>query len=148
MMRIAAVAALFAGAMGQEAPGKIEATCEFTATSQTVEGGGITSGTMYITYVPGVGATTDVMTTGMTPGLPGIRLLAANACPGSFGQCTVSLWLSKSKIGAQQNGFGVLQQNPLAQGAEPPPGGTPGCKRRPSWRMRTGMRAHLRRVAS
>jgi Cu-Zn family superoxide dismutase len=74
MMRIAAVAALFAGAMGQEAPGKIEATCEFTATSQTVEGGGITSGTMYITYVPGVGATTDVMTTGMTPGLHGIHI--------------------------------------------------------------------------
>lgn len=63
-----------AGAEGQVAPGKIEATCHFNATTQVVEGGGISSGTMYITYVPGVGATTDVITTGMTPGLHGIHI--------------------------------------------------------------------------
>jgi hypothetical protein len=63
-----------AGAEGQMAPGKIEATCHFNATTQEVEGGGISSGTMYITYVPGVGATTDVITEGMTPGLHGIHI--------------------------------------------------------------------------
>ena len=63
-----------AGAEGQVAPGKIEATCHFNATTQVVEGGGISSGTMYITYVPGVGATTDVITEGMTPGLHGIHI--------------------------------------------------------------------------
>ena len=75
ILRLATVVGMCAaGAAGQQAPGKIEATCHFNATTQDVEGGGISSGTMYITYVPGVGATTDVITEGMTPGLHGIHI--------------------------------------------------------------------------
>ena len=75
ILRVATVVGMCAaGAVGQQAPGKIEATCHFNATTQDVEGGGISSGTMYITYVPGVGATTDVITEGMTPGLHGIHI--------------------------------------------------------------------------
>lgn len=73
-MRAATLISMYTAAAGQQAPGKIEATCHFNATTQDVEGGGISSGTMYITYIPGLGATTDVITEGMTPGLHGIHI--------------------------------------------------------------------------
>ena len=55
-------------------PGSIEAMCSFTRTTQEVDGSGLSSGVMYMTYTPGRGTQTEVYTTGMTEGLHGIHI--------------------------------------------------------------------------
>ena len=73
MLRLAVVAVLAAFSEAQ-LPGTISAVCHFQATTQVVEGGGIASGTVYLTYTPGLGTQTEVVTSGMTPGNHGIHL--------------------------------------------------------------------------
>ena len=72
-------------------PGSIEAVCHFQRTTQDVEGAGLTSGVMYMTYTPGVGTATDVFTTGMTPGACHHRIFPTTA---EF--CTLSHFLTVS----------------------------------------------------
>ena len=101
MLRLAAALAPL-GLAAAQTPGQINAVCHFQPTTQEVrasrssvqlataavdgpstrninaraqvEGSGLSSGVMYLTYTPGVGTETEVETSGMTEGLHGIHI--------------------------------------------------------------------------
>jgi Cu-Zn family superoxide dismutase len=57
-------------------PVPLFASCELRATTQSSLGAGLASGTMYLTYTPGVGTDVEIEGTGMSPGKHGVHIHA------------------------------------------------------------------------
>ena len=53
------------------------AVCDIVATTQSVPGSGLSTGTMYLTYTPGAGTDVEIEAHGMTPGLHGVHIHAS-----------------------------------------------------------------------
>ena len=61
---------------GPEADGPIFAACELRPTTQSELGSGLSGGTMYLTYTPGVGTDVEITGDGMAPGKHGVHVHA------------------------------------------------------------------------